>query len=253
MPIRQSVIVIIGAGIMGKSLARLFSNNGYKIKLIPSSQVLKEIPKGTTLIIEAVTENPGIKKNVLAPISKLLPDSVPIVSNTSTLNISDLSGVVTNPERFAGMHFFNPATKMRLVEITKGLYTTPETVGILWTIALHLDKHPIMSPDNPGFIANNLGLALFIEASKLLEEGSASVKDIDDAMKLGWGHKMGPFETADLVGLDTRWTSLYYLHKATNNPKWWPPKILFKLLELGYKGVKPNSRGGYYKYYEGRI
>ncbi len=150
-----------------------------------------------------------------------------------------------------GMHFFNPAQITKLVEIVKGEHTSLSTIQEAAKIVQMIGKTPIIARDEPGFVANRLGLTLYIEASRLFEEGVATIQDIDLAMKLGYNHTMGPFETADLVGLDTRLRNLEALYQQTGDEKWIPPKTLREMVNQGYLGDpsrRPRSRGGYYQY-----
>jgi len=149
------------------------------------------------------------------------------------------------------MHFFNPAQLTQLVEIIRGTTTSHETIEKASQIVREIGKTPILAQDEPGFIANRLGLTLYMEASKLLEDGVAGLQDIDTCMKLGYNHPMGPFELADFVGLDTRLRNLEALHKSTNDSKWIPPKLLREMVQQGYLGDparKKASKGGYYEY-----
>jgi 3-hydroxybutyryl-CoA dehydrogenase len=149
------------------------------------------------------------------------------------------------------MHFFNPAQLTKLVEIIRGTATSLETVEHASRIVHEIGKTPIIALDEPGFIANRLGLTLYVEASKLLEDGIASLQDVDTCMRLGYNHPMGPFELADFVGLDTRLRNLESLHQSTNDSKWIPPKLLREMVQQGYLGDpsrKKTSKGGYYDF-----
>ncbi|GAI16027.1 unnamed protein product, partial [marine sediment metagenome] len=131
----------------------------------------------------------------------------------------------------------------------KGVSTSDDTVELIKSLTLRFGKTPIVVKDSPGFASSRLGLALFLEASKMLEEGVASVKDIDMGAKLFYGHRMGPFETGDLVGLDARLNNLNAMYQATGDPKWRAPLLLKQLVISGYLGKKPGSKGGYYTYF----
>jgi 3-hydroxybutyryl-CoA dehydrogenase len=149
------------------------------------------------------------------------------------------------------MHFFNPAQLTKLVEIIQGTATSPETIERASQITREIGKTPIVGQDEPGFIANRLGLTLYMEASKLLEDGVAGLQDIDTCMRLGYNHPMGPFELADFVGLDTRLRNIESLHQSTNDSKWIPPKLLREMVQQGYLGdpaKRTTSKGGYYEY-----
>ena len=219
------------------------------IRAIKTSSSLEEACSDADIIVEAVFENANLKKRVLGQIDMTAPSGAIIASNTSTLGLTKISSGVEKKERVVGMHFFNPAQITKLVEIIKSDYTSDGTVREASRIAERLGKTPIVALDQPGFIANRLGLALYIEASRLLEEGTATVRDIDLAMKLGYNHPMGPFETADLVGLDTRMRNLEALFQQTHEERWLPPKTLRELVNEGYLGDparRTGSKGGYY-------
>jgi 3-hydroxybutyryl-CoA dehydrogenase len=138
---------------------------------------------------------------------------------------------------------------MSLVEIVTGLLSSTETIQTTKELVLKLGKEPIVIKDAPGFATTRLGVALYLEASKMLEEGVASVDDIDKSMRIGYGHRMGPFETCDLVGLDARLNNINALYESTRDLTWKPPQLLKKLVSAGFLGTKPGSKGGYYQYF----
>lgn len=219
------------------------------IGAIKTSTSLHETCRGADVIIEAVYENADLKKKVITLIDSTAPPKAIIASNTSTLGLTKISSEAENKDRVVGMHFFNPAQVTKLVEIIRSDYTSEDTVKEALTIAEKIGKTTIVARDQPGFIANRLGLTLYIEASRLFEEGIATIRDIDLAMKLGYNHSMGPFETADLVGLDTRLRNLEALYQQTNEERWLPPKILREMVNEGYLGDparRTGSKGGYY-------
>ena len=202
-------------------------------------------------MIEAVFEDLHLKREILSRLDSIVPQKALIASNTSTLGISKIASKLGKKERVLGMHFFNPAQITKLVEIVKGEHTSLSTIQEAAKIVQMIGKTPIIARDEPGFVANRLGLTLYIEASRLLEEGVATIQDIDLAMKLGYNHPMGPFETADLVGLDTRLRNLEALYQQTGDEKWIPPKLLREMVNQGYIGDptrRPGSKGGYYTY-----
>ena len=219
------------------------------ISAVKTFSTIEETCKDVDLVVEAVYEDEDLKQRVLNRIDSVAPVGSILASNTSTLSITRISRNVQKKERIVGMHFFNPAQITKLVEIVKGEQTTSSTVQEASRIAERIGKTPIVTRDEPGFVANRLGLSLYVEASRLLEEGTATVGDIDLAMKLGYNHPMGPFETADIVGLDTRLRNLEALFRQTNDEKWIPPKSLREMVNDGYLGDpsrRPGSRGGYY-------
>ncbi len=280
-------IAVLGAGTMGHGIAHLCAEKGFEVSLqdieedfiqsgldrikkflqgsiergkiakqeadamlarIKTTTNLKEAVKNADLIIEAVPENIALKKELFKELTVVSKEAAILASNTSTLSITEIASATDRPHKVIGMHFFNPVQLMKPIEIIRGMLTSDETVELVKSLALKLDKTPLVVKDSPGFASSRLGLSLFLEASKMLEEGVASVKDIDLGTKLFYGHKMGPFETCDLVGLDARLNNLNSLYQATGDPKWAPPLLLKQLVASGYYGKKPNSKGGYYAY-----
>jgi 3-hydroxybutyryl-CoA dehydrogenase len=229
-----------------------------KIRQEEAAAVLARI-KGTTslneaagdadLIIEAIIEDMKLKKELFKRLAGICKKETVLTSNTSTLSITEIASATDKPEKVAGMHFFNPAQLMKPVEIIRGRLTSDETLEHVKSLTSRLDKIPIVVKDSPGFVSTRLGVALFLEASRMLEEDVASVMDIDMGAKLFYGHKMGPFETCDLVSLDARLNNLESLYQATGDPKWAPPSLLKQLVASGYLGKKPGSKGGYYTYF----
>jgi 3-hydroxybutyryl-CoA dehydrogenase len=218
---------------------------------IKTSQKLDDACKNADLVIEAAFEDLPLKQNLFQRIESASPPTAIIASNTSTLSLDKISQKISKRDRALGMHFFNPAQLTKLVEIIRGPVTSPETVEKGSQIVREIGKIPILARDEPGFIANRLGLTLYMEASKLLEDGIASLPDIDTCMKLGYNHPMGPFELADFVGLDTRLRNIESLQRATNDNKWIAPKLLREMVQQGYLGDparKKASKGGYYEY-----
>jgi len=231
---------------------KLTAEEGSKtLAAIKTTQTVDDACKNADLVIEAVFEDLHLKQRVLAQLDSISPRKVIVASNTSTLSISKIASSLANKDRVLGMHFFNPAQVTKLVEIVKAEETSPDVVREASRIVESIGKTPIVARDEPGFVANRLGLTLFMEASRLLDEGIATIRDIDLAMKLGYNHPMGPFEVADLVGLDTRLRNLEALFNQTADEKWIPPKILREMVNLGYIGNnsrRPESKGGYYEY-----
>jgi 3-hydroxybutyryl-CoA dehydrogenase len=218
---------------------------------IKTSPMLNDACKNSDLVIEAAFEDLHLKQNLFQRIESASPPTAMIASNTSTLSLDKICQKISKRDRALGMHFFNPAQVTKLVEIIRGSATSPETVEKGSQIVREIGKTPILAQDEPGFIANRLGLTLYMEASKLLEDGIASLQDIDTCMKLGYNHPMGPFELADFVGLDTRLRNIESLQRATNDNKWIAPKLLREMVQQGYLGDpdrKKASKGGYYEY-----
>jgi 3-hydroxybutyryl-CoA dehydrogenase len=232
----------------GKLTLEQASGSLAKIKTRPA---LDDACKNSDLVIEAVFEDLHLKQHLFQKIESASPPTAIIASNTSTLSLDKISQKISKKDRALGMHFFNPAQVTKLVEIIRGPATSHETVEKGSQIVREIGKTPILAQDEPGFIANRLGLTLYMEASKLLEDGIASLQDIDTCMKLGYNHPMGPFELADFVGLDTRLRNIESLLRATNDNKWIAPKLLREMVQQGYLGDparKKTSKGGYYEY-----
>jgi 3-hydroxyacyl-CoA dehydrogenase len=208
------------------------------------------------LVIEAAIEDLGAKRKIFREVtlkSNFNEDAI-VASNTSTLSISSICEPfpLEIRRRFLGMHFFNPPQIMKLVEIVRTKETDEKVISRLQALSRSLGKTPIVVLDVPGFVANRIGISVFAEASSLLERGVSSVKDIDTAMRLGYGYPMGPFELADLVGLDSRLRNMQALYGATGDERFKPPSMLELLVKQGYLGdpkTKKGSRGGYYEYY----
>lgn len=204
-------------------------------------------------VIEAVYEDLDTKKEIFKELDELCPENVVLATNTSTMSITNIASVTKRPNKVIGLHFFNPPQIMKLVEIVRGFLTSDDTLELTRKLSAKLGKTPIIVQDSPGFVTSRLSVALYLEASKILQEGVALIKDIDLGMKLGFNHPVGPFELADLVGLDARLRNIEALYNETGDPKWRPPRILKQLVASGYLGnpsVKPGSRGGYYEYFD---
>ena len=233
---------------------KITADQGYKtLASIKASPSLDEACKDVDLVVEAIFEDIRLKQQILNRLDSRAPKDALIASNTSTLPISKIASNTANEDRVLGMHFFNPAQVTKLVEVVKGEHTSSSAVQRASEIIHMIGKTPIVARDQPGFVANRLGLTLYIEASRLLEEDVASVRDIDLAMKLGYNHPMGPFETADLVGLDTRLRNLEALYQQTGDEKWIPPSILREMVNQGFLGDparRAGSKGGYYAFSE---
>jgi 3-hydroxybutyryl-CoA dehydrogenase len=203
--------------------------------------------KDVDFVIEAAFENLDLKKKIFREVDELAPPHAVIASNTSTLSITALASATKRPEKVAGMHFFNPAQVMRLVEVVRGLQTSDETVEVVKGFAQKLGKTPIIvNKDVPGFVANRIGFAAILEAIRLYEEGVASAQDIDTAMKLGYNWPMGPLELADLIGLDVLLDANESIYAETRDQKYNPPVILRQMVRAGWLGRK--TKRGFYTY-----
>ncbi len=234
--------------------AKLTREEGARVlRQIRPAMDLRDACNDAELVIEAVYEHLPLKQEVFAKLESVASKSALLASNTSTLTVSKIGSRLTEKDRLLGMHFFNPAQITKLVEIVRTNQTSERTIQQAAKIVETIGKTPIIAYDEPGFIANRLGLTLYMEASALLEEGTATIRDIELAMKLGYNHPMGPFELADFVGLDTRLRNLEALFQATGDEKWTPPKALREMVNQGYMGDpsrRKGSKGGYREFFE---
>ncbi|MDQ1523777.1 MAG: 3-hydroxybutyryl-CoA dehydrogenase [Pyrinomonadaceae bacterium] len=200
------------------------------------------------LFIEAVPERMELKQETLREVERVAERDFLFASNTSSLSITEIARAARRPERVVGMHFFNPVHIMRLVEIVVGAETSDETVELARAVGRRMKKEPITVKDVPGFASSRLGVALGLEAMRMLEQGVASAKDIDTAMELGYNHPMGPLRLTDLVGLDVRLSIAEYLHRTLGTENFRPPEILRRMVAAGRLGKK--SGAGFYDWNE---
>ncbi len=206
----------------------------------------KECLEGADIVIEAVPENLELKKEVFGKIEELAPDHAILGTNTSSLSITGIASELKNPERVVGIHFFNPVPVMKLVEIVKGLTTSQDTVAKAVEFARSLGKTTVVVNDSPGFVTTRIGLVLIAEGIRVYEAGVASMEDIDTAMKLGYNMPMGPFELADLIGLDVVYNVLKAIYAELGDPRYAPPFTLKKYVTAGKLGRKTGE--GFYRY-----
>ena len=213
--------------------------------------------KGTTrmedlmevdFVIEAVFEDLELKKNVFKQLDELTRSHVILTTNTSSMSVTEIAMATKRPEKVAGMHFFNPAQIMKLVEVIRGYHTNDETVRTVMEMSRKMGKEPVeVKKDTPGFIVNRLLMPHFVEAIRMAEEGIASIEDIDKAVKLGLNYPMGPFELMDLTGIDIGLHVIEYLYRELNKEsKWSTPTLLRSTVRAGKLGRK--TKGGWYKY-----
>jgi 3-hydroxybutyryl-CoA dehydrogenase len=206
---------------------------------------LAEALQDADLVIEAAPEKVDLKLALFAQIETLAPAAAIIGSNTSALSITELAGSLKAPARVAGMHFFNPVHKMKLVEIVQALESAPATLAAVEEVARRMGKETVLVRESPGFITTRVNASIGNEAFYMLMEGVASARDIDKALKLGLNHPMGPFELVDLVGLDTRLSILEYLHRSMGE-KYRPCPLLAQYVKAGRLGRKVGK--GVYEY-----
>jgi len=282
MPI--GAIAVIGAGSMGSGVAQMAAVAGLGVTLIEVSDAavekgLEEIRgnlqklvakgnmteankgaalgsiRGTTaledvapadVVIEAVTENYEVKLDLLQRVDALVRAETIIASNTSSISITKLAAATSHPERFIGMHFFNPVPVMALVEIVRGLQTSDATHDAIEALALQLGKSPITVKSGPGFPVNRILLPMINEAFFVLAEGDASATEIDEGMTLGCNHPIGPLALADLIGLDVLLAVMQTIHDEFGDPKYRACPLLKEMVAAGYLGRK--TRRGVYRY-----
>jgi len=226
----------------GKLDAAAASDAIGRLQLVPD---LEPAVSGADLIIEAVPENFDLKKDLFAQADLFCSEQTLLASNTSSISITSLASNVERRELFVGMHFFNPPHLMKLIEIVRGERTADSTVEAVRAVAEKMGKTPIVVRDSPGFATSRLGVAIGLEAIRMLEEGVASAEDIDRAMELGYNHPMGPLRLTDLVGLDVRLGIAEYL-AATLGPRFEPPPLLRDLVRDGKLGKKTGQ--GFYRW-----
>ena len=216
-----------------------------RIKTSTSLESLKD----ADFIIEAVTEKADLKKKIFADLDRICKPETIIASNTSAIMITDLATAVERKDKFIGMHWFNPAPVMKLIEIIRGALTSDETFNLTVELSKKFGKIPIEAGDGPGFFTTRFINSWLVEAVRLFEMGIGGIKEIDEMCKLAFGFPMGPFELMDLVGLDTMLHIAEYLYEETQEKHYAPPITLKKLVLSGYVGRKPGSKGGWYEFY----
>jgi 3-hydroxybutyryl-CoA dehydrogenase len=279
-------VTVVGAGIMGRGIAHVAAAGGFETVLNDvSDQLLQnakaqvqqdlqkgvqigkvtadamtatlarlslepdldKAAKGADIVIEAVPERIELKLSVFDRLDKACPGHTVFASNTSALSITEMAGATKRASQFIGMHFFNPVHKMKLVEIIRGLETNEDTFNIAELVSQRMGKETVEVKESPGFVTSRVNALIGNEAFYMLQEGVASARDIDKALKLGLNHPMGPFEMVDLVGLDTRLSILSFLHQ-TLGEKYRPCPLMVKYVKAGRLGKKVGR--GVYDYSE---
>ena len=276
-------VAVIGAGSMGAGIAQVCSQAGYQVAMrdieqrfvdgglrrireplmkrvdkgkmtkdevdrilanVHGTVDLKDAVHGAQVVIEAIIEKMDAKKALLAELDAICPPEVVFASNTSSLSITEMASATKRADRVVGMHFFNPAPVMKLVEVIRGSETSDGTAAFAKALSVKLGKEPVEVKESPGFVVNRLLVPMMNEAFNLLMEGVASAEDIDKAMKLGTNMPMGPFELADYTGLDIGLDVMEVLHRETGDPKFRPSPLLRKYVRAGRLGRK-TGRGVY--------
>lgn len=282
MPIKQ--LAVLGAGTMGHGIAYAAIAGGYETRMFDVSEAplakgaaaiegiirkgvdlgkvasadadamrkrlatttsIAEALDGVDMVIEAAPERIDLKLALMADIERHAPAQAVIATNTSALSITEMAGAIKDPHRVAGMHFFNPVHKMKLIEIVQALESAPATLEAIEEVSRQMGKETVLVRESPGFITSRVNVTIGNEAFFMLMEGVASARDIDKALKLGLNHPMGPFELVDLVGLDTRLSILEYLHRSLGE-KYRPCPLLAQYVKAGRLGRKVGR--GVYEY-----
>lgn len=277
-------IVVIGGGTMGLDIAQVFARNGMDVVVRDISDALiqgsearlnkgldKLVAKGkldeagktaitgkitfTTdislasdadLVVEAAVENLEVKKVIFAELDTICKPETILASNTSSISITAIASATKREDRFVGMHFFNPATVMKLVEVIRGAKTSDETYQTIHDLSVQIGKEPVEVSEAPGFVVNKVLVPMINEGIDLVYTGVASVEGVDKAMKLGANHPMGPLELGDLIGLDVCLAIMDTLFAETHDPKYRASLLLRKMVRAGYLGRKTGK--GFYNY-----
>ena len=273
-------IGVVGAGTMGNGISQAFAAAGFEVSMTDVAQaqldralaaiggsfdrlVKKEkmsaeqkaqalgrirvstelsAIKDCDLVIEAATENLELKLKIFRQLDELAPAQAVIASNTSSISITRLAAATKRPDKVIGMHFFNPVAMMALVELIRGLQTSQETYAAVEAVAKKIGKHPVQVRNSPGFVVNRMLCPMINEAAFALAEGLATAEQIDEAMKLGANHPIGPLALCDLIGLDVELAVMQVLFEGFKDPKYRPAPLLVEMVEAGYLGRK-SGRG----------
>jgi len=282
MEIRR--VGVVGAGTMGNGIAHVFARSGYSVTLCDveqrfldraletiSKNLDREVAKakidsagknatlqriecvldrsklsGCDFVVEAATEKFTVKAELFRDLDRVCRAEVILSSNTSSISITKLAALTKRPEKVTGMHFFNPAPVMNLVEVIRGLATSEETFQIVRDLAMKLEKTPVEVNDAPGFVSNRVLMPLLNEAMFAVMEGVATPEAVDEVFKLGMAHPMGPLTLADFIGLDVCLDIMRVLHDGLGDPKYRPCPLLVKMVDAGWLGKK--SGRGFYTY-----
>ncbi|SHJ72064.1 3-hydroxyacyl-CoA dehydrogenase [Clostridium cavendishii DSM 21758] len=277
-------IFVLGAGTMGAGIVQAFAQKGYEVivrdikeefvdrgiaginkglsKLVAKEKMTEEVKEeilsrisGTTdlnlaadcdLVVEAAVENMEIKKQIFADLDKICKPETILATNTSSLSITEVAAATNRPDKVIGMHFFNPAPIMKLVEVIRGMATSQETFDAVKELSVAIGKSPVEVAEAPGFVVNRILIPMINEAVGIYAEGIASAEDIDTAMKLGAAHPMGPLALGDLIGLDVCLAIMDVLYKETGDSKYRAHSLLRKYVRAGWLGRKTGR--GFHNY-----
>lgn len=272
-------VAVLGFGTMGAGIAQVVAQSGREVTVLETDRVRAEagldrlrsfldggVHRGklteadrddvlahihpatdvtalanSELVIEAVTERADVKRALLCEITRVVGDDALVVTNTSALPVTDLANAVSHPQRFAGLHFFNPAPLMKVVEVVRALQSEPEVVDRLVAFVEAIGKSPVVVKDRPGFLVNHLLMPYLNDVIAEYDAELASAEDIDTAIKLGLGYKLGPLELLDLIGLDVHEHATRSAYDATLDPRFAPPPLLQQMVAAGYHGNKNNQ------------
>jgi 3-hydroxybutyryl-CoA dehydrogenase len=255
----ETVVREVDEGLVQKGLGRIEGSLGKAVekgklaaadrdaawKRVSSTTRLEDLA-GCDLILEAIVENLDVKKQTFGALDAICGPGAIFCSNTSSLTITEISAATSRPDRFAGLHFFNPVPVMKLVEVVRTIATSEETVSAVFEFAKSLGKEPIRAGDNSGFVVNRLLVPYLLDAVRALEEGVATREDIDKGMELGCGHPMGPLKLLDFVGLDTTYAIAEIMYDEYREKRFAPPPLLKRMVLAGRYGKK--SGRGFYEY-----
>jgi 3-hydroxybutyryl-CoA dehydrogenase len=281
-------ITVIGSGTMGNGIAHVFAQFGYQVTLVDIAQTAldkamvtiagnldRQVKKGTLtedektvtlariqpvtdlatgvanadLVVEAATENVGLKLKIFAEMDQYAPPAAILATNTSSISITQIAAVTKRPAQVIGMHFMNPVPVMKLVEVIRGYATSDAVTQQVMELSVNLGKSPVEVNDYPGFVANRILMPMINEAIYTLFEGVSGVVEIDTVMKLGMAHPMGPLQLADFIGLDVCLSILRVLQDGFGNPKYAPCPLLVNMVMAGKLGAKTGE--GFYRYTPG--
>jgi 3-hydroxybutyryl-CoA dehydrogenase len=279
-------VVVLGFGTMGSGIAQVCAQTGHNVVVLEDSderledgrrkvesdleegvrrekvteeerdETLARV-RGTTevgelsgadVVIEAVVEDPEVKRELLPAVADAVGERAIIATNTSALSVTELAAAIPRPERFGGLHFFNPAQRMPLVEVVAAVQSSEETLEALETFAEGIDKQPVRTKDRPGFLVNRLLMPYLNQVIQAYDDGIASAEDMDTALEMGLGYPMGGIKLLDLIGLDIHLHATAAAYEQTHDPHLSPPPLLSRMVSAGYLGRK--TKRGFYHYGE---